>query len=286
MQSNSNATRVAEIQRWLSAAPAALVDRLTRFIADETRRAGFERLLVGLSGGLDSSLAAALAVRACGAAAVRGVLMPCGALGARAVEDARLVTAWLGIEAELVDIEPMVEAYFASFPSADRVRRGNLMARQRMAVLYDLSMRDTALVTGTSNKSELLLGYGTLHGDIASALNPLGDLYKTQVRTLGRHLEIPRGILDKPPTADLWPGQSDEEELGFTYEAVDPLLHLLVDRRLDHAEIVEYGFELDFVERVAERIRSMAFKRRLPLIAELSADFQGGDRYPAGGRGE
>jgi NAD+ synthase len=156
-------------------------------------------------------------------------------------------------------------------PRVSRDRRGNFMARQRMAVLYDLSMRDRALVLGTSNKSELLLGYGTLHGDLASALNPLGDLYKTQVRGVARHLGLPERIIAKPPTADLWAGQSDEEELGFTYDEVDRILYLLVDRRLDVEEIVEYGFTVELIGEVARRIRASQFKRRLPLIAKVSA---------------
>ncbi|MGD8396356.1 MAG: NAD(+) synthase, partial [Candidatus Eiseniibacteriota bacterium] len=182
------------------------------------------------------------------------------------------------------DIEPMVRAYFdapdagaggaspaPAPPRVSRDRRGNFMARQRMAVLYDLSMRDRALVLGTSNKSELLLGYGTLHGDLASALNPLGDLYKTQVRGVARHLGLPERIIAKPPTADLWAGQSDEEELGFTYDEVDRILYLLVDRRLDVEEIVEYGFTVELIGEVARRIRASQFKRRLPLIAKVSA---------------
>jgi NAD+ synthase len=272
------------LTRELAGDPEALVAILTRFIRDETERVGFERLIVGLSGGLDSALAATLAVRALGPGRVRPVLMPCGSLGDQAVADARLVTDWLGVESEVVDIEPMVRAYFdapdagaggaspaPAPPRVSRDRRGNFMARQRMAVLYDLSMRDRALVLGTSNKSELLLGYGTLHGDLASALNPLGDLYKTQVRGVARHLGLPERIIAKPPTADLWAGQSDEEELGFTYDEVDRILYLLVDRRLDVEEIVEYGFTVELIGEVARRIRASQFKRRLPLIAKVSA---------------
>jgi len=228
--------------------------------------------VIGLSGGIDSSLAATLAVRALGKAEVLGVLMPYGG-GERgtAIEDATLVAGGLGMRTELVDIAPLVDAYFAREPQPTPLRRGNFMARQRMAILFDRSMRDRALVVGTSNKTELLLGYGTLFGDLASALNPLGDLYKTQVRSVARFLALPERILVKPPSAELWPGQTDEDELGFSYEQVDQALYLLVDRRLTRPEIAEYGLDPEFVDRVAERIRGSQFKRRLPLIAKVSA---------------
>jgi len=263
--------------------PSVLADILSRFLRDETRKAGFERAVLGLSGGIDSSLAAALAVRALGAANVCGVLMPYGrtGLGAESVADAELVARHLALPTEIVDIAPLVDAHFAADPAATPLRRGNFMARMRMAVLFDRSMRDRALVVGTSNKSELLLGYGTLYGDLASALNPLGDLYKTQVRVLSRHLGLPESIISKPPSADLWPGQTDEGELGFTYAEVDLVLHLLVDRRLTAAEIAEHGFTTAFIAEVEHKIRTSQFKRRLPLIAKLSGRTVGLDfRYP------
>jgi NAD+ synthase len=263
--------------------PAVLGDILVRFLSDETRKAGFERAVLGLSGGIDSSLAAALAVRALGAANVLGVLMPYGqsVAAAQAVADGELVARHLALPIERVDITALVDGHFAADPVATPLRRGNFMARMRMAVLFDRSMRDRALVIGTSNKSELLLGYGTLHGDLASALNPLGDLYKTQVRALSRHLSLPEAILRKPPSADLWPGQTDEGELGFTYEEVDLVLHLMVDRRLMPEEIADYGFTPEFITEVAKKIRTSQFKRRLPLIAKLSGRTVGLDfRYP------
>ena len=144
------------------------------------------------------------------------------------------------------------------------------MARARMIVLYDRSGGHQALVIGTGNKTEIMLGYSTLYGDSASALNPLGDLYKTQVRQLARAVGVPQPIIDKPPTADLWQGQTDEDELGFTYERVDQLLYLLVDQRYRPEECVEAGFDKKFVEQVLNRVRQNQFKRMPPIIAKLS----------------
>ncbi len=271
--------REAAARELTAADPAMLADILSRFLREEIRKAGFERALLGLSGGIDSSLAAALAVRALGAANVSGVLMPYGrlGLGAESVADAELVARHLALSVEIVDIAPLVDAHFAADPTATPLRRGNFMARMRMAVLFDRSMRDRALVVGTSNKSEMLLGYGTLYGDLACALNPLGDLYKTQVRALSQHLGLPEPIIAKPPSAGLWPGQTDEGELGFTYAEVDLLLHLLVDRRLTAAEVEEHGFAPSFIAEVEQKISTSQFKRRMPLIAKLSVRAAGRD---------
>jgi NAD+ synthase len=181
----------------------------------------------------------------------------------------------------LVDISPQVDAYFERFPDADRGRRGNKMARERMTILYDRSWAEHALVIGTSNKTELLLGYGTLFGDMASALNPLGDLYKTQVFALARAMDIPAAVIDKQPSADLWEGQSDEEELGFGYATVDALLYHLVDERRTRAELRALGYDDAFVEDIARRVRVSQYKRRPPIIAKLSARTIDRDfRYP------
>ena len=185
---------------------------------------------------------------------------------------AGLIVKALGISSLTVDITPMVDAYFALFPDADMVRRGNKMARERMTILFDHSMGQKALVLGTSNKTELLLGYGTLYGDMASALNPLGDLYKTQVRQLARHLGVPPVIVDKQPSADLWEGQTDEAELGFTYEEVDKVLCLLVDQRYEVSELIAEGrFDEKFVRAVARKVQASQYKRRLPVIAKISS---------------
>jgi len=260
----------------------ALVSKvLLEFIRSEVRRTGVERGILGLSGGLDSSLVAYLAAAALGPERVTGVAMPYRSSSAESLAHARLVAEETGIELVVVDISPMVDAYFAEREDAGSLRRGNKMARERMSVLYDLSAERRALVLGTSNKSELFLGYGTLFGDLASAVNPIGDLYKSEVRLLSRHLGVPAAIVDKPPSADLWAGQSDEDELGFTYEEVDPLLKRMLDDRLSTDDLVAEGHDRTFVERITEMIRRSQFKRRLPVIAKLSRRTADRDfRYP------
>jgi len=255
---------------------------LTGFIDNEVRKAGFGRVVLGLSGGVDSALAAYLAAEALGPESVTALVMPYRTSNPESAAHAALVIKALGIPSLTVDITPMVDAYFARFPDADMVRRGNKMARERMTILFDHSMGQKALVLGTSNKTELLLGYGTLHGDMASALNPLGDLYKTQVRQLARHLGVPPIIVDKQPSADLWAGQTDEAELGFTYEEVDRVLYLLVDCRHEVADLVAQGsFSEEFVRAVYRKVQGSQYKRRLPVIAKISARTIDRDfRYP------
>jgi len=243
---------------------------LTEFLRSEVRRTGMERGILGLSGGLDSSLVAFLAAEALGPDRVTGVAMPYRTSSPESLAHARLVAEATGIELVEIEITPMVDAYFADRPDADGLRRGNKMARERMSILYDLSAARRALVLGTSNKSELYLGYGTAFGDLASAVNPIGDLYKSEVRRLSRLLGVPEAIVAKPPSADLWAGQSDEAELGFAYEDVDPLLRLMLDERLGEAELAAAGWDPAFVRRIAEMIRRSQFKRRLPVIAKLS----------------
>ncbi len=184
--------------------------------------------------------------------------------------DAQAVIDRLAVHTAEVPITGPIDAYFARFPEATQLRLANKCARERMTVLYDQSAAFGALVLGTSNKSELLLGYGTQFGDMASAINPVGDLYKTQLYALAAHLEVPPAILEKPPTGDLWVGQTDEGELGFTYAEVDRLLVLLVDRRWRRAELIRAGFQAEFVDRVATLIRRNHYKRRMPVIAKLS----------------
>jgi len=255
---------------------------LTGFIDNEVRKAGFARVILGLSGGVDSALAAYLAAEALGAENVTAVVMPYRTSNPESAAHAALVVKALGIQSLSVDITPMVDAYFGLFPDADTMRRGNKMARERMTILFDHSARLNALVLGTSNKTELLLGYGTLYGDMASALNPLGDLYKTQVRQLARHLGIPPVIVEKQPSADLWVGQTDEAELGFTYEEVDRVLYLLVDCRYEVPDLVTQGaFSEEFVRAVYRKVQGSQYKRRLPVIAKISARTIDRDfRYP------
>ncbi len=250
--------------------PSLTRDILVDFIRTEIRRASFERAVVGVSGGLDSSVTLLLTAQAVGPEHVLALSMPYRTSSQDSRVHAHLIARQAGVRLEEVDISPMADAFFARFPDADRVRRGNVMARMRMIVLFDQSAAFKGLVVGTGNKTEILLGYTTLYGDSACALNPLGDLYKTQVRQLARFLEVPEEILNKPPSADLWDGQTDEGELGFTYEQVDRLLYLLVDKRYSPDDCVEAGFEHGFVEKVLDRIRRNQFKRMLPPIAKLS----------------
>ncbi len=250
--------------------PAAIERILVAFLKNEVGKAGFARVVVGLSGGVDSSVAAAVAVRAFGPPGVLGVMMPYKSSSPESLRDATDVAKALGIETKTIEITRQVDAYFEKFPDATPLRRGNKMARERMAVLYDQSAASEALVLGTSNKTELLLGYGTQFGDMASAVNPIGDLYKTQVRRLAAHVGVPARIIEKTPTADLWEGQSDEGELGFSYFEADQLLYLLVDARMTRAEVLERGFDEAFVARVETLIRRSQYKRRLPTIAKIS----------------
>ncbi|MCK6554613.1 NAD+ synthase [Candidatus Binatia bacterium] len=251
--------------------PALLRRVLTGFVANEVRKVGVERVVVGLSGGVDSAVSAMLAAAALGPTNVLAIKMPYRTSSPESLEHADAVIAVAGIESLQVDITPQIDAYFARFPDADNMRRGNKMARERMTILYDHSARWRALVLGTSNKTELLLGYGTLYGDMASALNPIGDLYKTQVWALARAIGVPPEIVDKEPSADLWSGQTDEAELGFGYREVDALLYLMVDLRYSRAELLAARFAAPFVERVSGMVRGSQFKRRLPVIAKVSA---------------
>ena len=212
----------------------------------------------------------ALAVSSLGADNVVALFMPYRSSDPQSQIDALAVCESVGIAAEIVDITPQVDTYFDRFPDADRTRRGNKMARERMSILYDHSMAERALVLGTSNKTELLLGYGTLFGDMASALNPIGDLYKTQVYALARALGLPQSVLTKAPSADLWVGQSDEDELGMRYAVVDQVLHLLVDERRSKAEVIALGFDAAEVDAIVARVRGSQYKRRPPVIAKLS----------------
>lgn len=243
---------------------------LLAFIANEVRKVGVERVVVGLSGGVDSAVSCMLAATALGPENVLAIKMPYKASSPESLHHADQVVAASGVEVMQVEITPQVDAYFERFPDASRMRRGNKMARERMTILYDHSARWNALVLGTSNKTELLLGYGTLHGDMASAINPIGDLYKTQVWALAAAIGVPEAIVCKQPSADLWSGQTDEAELGFSYREVDELLYMMVDLRYSRAEVLEAGFPEAFVRRVGDMVRSSQFKRRLPIIAKIS----------------
>jgi len=245
-----------------------ITDYLVAFLKDEVEKTGLKNVVVGLSGGLDSAVVAVLAHKAFDDRLLC-VKMPSQFSSQSSLDDADELCRKFGIRSETRDISALLKAY--DIEGLSPLRTGNLSARFRMINLYDLSARDDALVLGTSNKSELMLGYGTLFGDLASALNPIGDLYKTEVFELARYLEVPASIVDKAPSADLWEGQSDENELGYTYATLDRVLRRYIEERATQAELLHEGFEVELVNMVIKRIYQNQFKRRMPLIAKLSS---------------
>jgi NAD+ synthase len=250
-----------------------VIKQLEDFIRKTMKEAGFNRAVVGLSGGIDSSLACYLSVGALGKENVLGVRMPYKTSSQDSLEHAQMVIDALGIQSETHPISDMADPLINRSPDMSAVRKGNIMARTRMIVLYDHSAEFKGLVVGTGNKTEELLGYTTLFGDSACALNPLGDLYKTQVRQLAKYLGIPDVIIANPPTADLWKGQTDEGELGFSYADVDKLLFDLVDKRLSPQECIRKGYSEHFVSKVVNTIRKNAFKRTVAPIAYLEGNY-------------
>src|ERR1039457_3530820 len=243
---------------------------LVDFVREEVGKVGINKAVLGLSGGIDSALVAYLAAEALGPENVHAFTMPYRSSNPESEAHARLVAGELGINFQVIEITPMVDVYFNLYHDADNIRRGNKMARERMTILYDQSAACGALVLGTSNKTELLLGYGTLFGDMASALNPIGDLYKTQVYSLAPAVGLPERVLTKAPSADLCAGQSDEDELGMRYAVVHQVLHLLVDERRTRAEVIALGFDPTDVDSIVTRVRGSQYKRRPPVIAKLS----------------
>jgi NAD+ synthase len=243
---------------------------LTGFIRDQIEKAGMKGAVLGLSGGIDSALSAYLSAEALGAENVLVVRMPYRTSSQASLTDAEAVINDLGLPSLTVPITDMVDPLIAQFPDMSNVRKGNIMARMRMIVLYDQSAAQGLLPMGTSNKTEFLLGYSTIYGDSGVALHPIADLYKYQVRQLSAALGVPQSILDKAPSADLWEGQTDEAELGFTYDDVDQVLYLLVDERYTVAEVIEEGFDAEFVEKVWRRVKINHYKRTMPNVAKLS----------------
>lgn len=247
-------------------------EKLLNYIQEEVRQAGFTKVVLGLSGGIDSALVAYLLVKALGKENVIVIKMPYKNSSSKSLEHADLVIQNLGLKDRTIEITPMVDAYFSFQEDASPLRRGNFMARTRMCVLFDVSASEGALVIGTSNKTEILLGYGTLFGDTACALNPIGDLYKKQVWDLSKYIGVPKEIIEKQPSADLWEGQTDEQELGLTYKLADEILVRLVDLHKSIEEIVTEGYEEVLVTKVISKIKANQFKRRLNSIAKVGKD--------------
>jgi NAD+ synthase len=266
----ANATITQHVARMLEINADLARTVIVKFIQDQVAKVGLTKVVLGLSGGIDSALVAFLAVEALGSENVLGVRMPYKTSSENSLTDAQQVIDQLGIEAITVPITPMVDGLFGQFPDMSQLRKANIMSRSRMVVLYDQSVAMRALVIGTSNKTEALLGYTTLYGDSASALQPIEDLYKTQVRQLSRAMNLPQSVIEKPPSADLWIGQTDEDELGYTYEEVDKALYLLVEGRYSIEEAAEQGFDRAFLEGVWRRVRLNHFKRTMPNVAKLS----------------
>ena len=263
--------RREEVSARLRLDPELACDALAHFLRDGVASAGSSGLVLGLSGGVDSALAAALAARALGTERVHAFFLPYRTSDERSAGDAATVARALGLALRTIDLTPQIDAYFdAQEPEADRVRRGNKMARERMSVLFDQAKKLGCLVLGTSNKTEILLGYSTVFGDNASSLNPNGDLWKCQVWQLAEHLGVPAEILRKEPSADLWPGQTSAGELGFDYRIADEVLYLMFELGLLPEEIVERGYPADTVARIVQLERNNRYKRRLMLIARLS----------------
>jgi NAD+ synthase len=267
------------------------------FIRGQLEQAGFERVVLGLSGGIDSGLVAYLVVEAIGAERLLAVMLPYRSSSPASRADAEAVVEDLGCASDVVDITPMVDGYFGSLEAlgagvtggpggsraeaATALQRGNFAARMRMAVLYDRSVTWSGLVVGTGNKTESLIGYTTIFGDSACAFNPIGDLYKSQVRQLAVALGVPSVIVNKAPSADLWPGQTDENEGGFSYPVLDRLLFWRIDKRRSMEEMVELGFETEMVERVDLMVAGAEFKRQVPPVAKLGPRTAGVDYlYP------
>ena len=249
---------------------AQITEYLHYFLEDEVKKTGIKKVVVGLSGGLDSAVVAVLA-HSVFKDNLLCVKMPSQYSSQSSLDDADELCADFGMNAITASIEPMLRAYEENNPDLDNLRKGNFSSRMRMATLFDISARENALVLGTSNKSELMLGYGTLYGDLASALNPIGDLYKSEVYELAEYLGVSKSIIKKPPSADLWDGQSDEDDLGYTYAQLDAAMKLYVEDRLPYEEILQRGVDKKMLDMIIQRIFRNHFKRKMPVIAKLTS---------------
>ena len=244
-------------------------NELVEFLRESFEKAGFSKAVLGLSGGIDSALVAYLLRDALGEENVLAIMMPYKSSNPDSLNHAKLVVEDLGINSKTIEITEMIDAYFKNEKEATSLRMGNKMARERMSILFDYSSKENALVVGTSNKTEIYLGYSTQFGDSACALNPVGDLYKTNIWDLSRYLKIPNELIEKKPSADLWEGQTDEQEMGLTYKEADQVMYRLLEENKTVEEVLAEGFNKDLVDNIVRRMNRSEYKRRMPLIAKI-----------------
>ena len=245
-------------------------NELVNFLKENFQKSGFKKAVLGLSGGIDSALVAYLLRDALGKENIYAIMMPYKTSNKNSLLHAELVVKDLGINSKVVEITDMIDAYFKNEENPSSLRKGNKMARERMSILFDNSSKENALVVGTSNKTEIFLGYSTQFGDSACALNPIGDLYKTNIWDLARYLKVPQEIIDKKPSADLWEGQTDEEEMGITYLEADKILFRLIEENKTVEEIISEGFDRRLIENITKRISRSEYKRKMPLIVKIT----------------
>ncbi|WP_339071984.1 NAD+ synthase [Fusobacterium animalis] len=244
-------------------------NELVEFLRENFKKAGFSKAVLGLSGGIDSALVAYLLRDALGKENVLAIMMPYKSSNPDSLNHAKLVIEDLKINSKTIEITDMIDAYFKNEKEATSLRMGNKMARERMSILFDYSSKENALVVGTSNKTEIYLGYSTQFGDSACALNPIGDLYKTNIWDLSRYLKIPNELIEKKPSADLWEGQTDEQEMGLTYKEADQVLYRMLEENKTVEEVLGEGFNKDLVDNIVRRMNRSEYKRRMPLIAKI-----------------
>ena len=244
-------------------------NELVKFLRENFKKAGFSKAVLGLSGGIDSALVAYLLRDALGKENVLAIMMPYKSSNPDSLNHAKLVVEDLKINAKTIEITDMIDAYFKNEKDASSLRMGNKMARERMSILFDYSSKENALVVGTSNKTEIYLGYSTQFGDSACALNPIGDLYKTNIWDLSRYLKSPNELIAKKPSADLWEGQTDEQEMGLTYKEADQVLYRMLEENKTVEEVLAEGFNKDLVDNIVRRMNRSEYKRRMPLIAKI-----------------
>ena len=244
-------------------------NELVEFLRENFKKAGFSKAVLGLSGGIDSALVAYLLRDALGKENILAIMMPYKSSNPDSLNHAKLVIEDLKINSKTIEITDMIDAYFKNEKETTSLRMGNKMARERMSILFDYSSKENALVVGTSNKTEIYLGYSTQFGDAACALNPIGDLYKTNIWDLSRYLKIPNELIEKKPSADLWEGQTDEQEMGLTYKEADQVLYRMLEENKTVEEVLGEGFNKDLVDNIVRRMNRSEYKRRMPLIAKI-----------------